>query len=263
MLMDARMEFVQEAASKALAKLLGESDGESDARLFEEMSYVLGRTHALVVESLDCASSSPSSPLSSPSSTSSSSSSASSSSSSSSHSPSRVANCESSVVVVDEKMLVQCVRYWEQLLDKPVGCRALEHVFSERRKDEEEDVGGRRSLVTVLLAIASPLALTTCQNLGARIVRFFNKLFKIAEKGLGTEDKPLDKLCKTLSSQLALVDASQLRDWLKLLVLGTSDSFQQVGQLDVEQDDKEQLNNEQVCTRCARLFRWLYHPRHV
>ncbi|XP_043276539.1 protein purity of essence isoform X5 [Venturia canescens] len=163
--MDARTDYLQELASKTLGKLIG--DPESETRQLREHLFVLHYTYNVIVD--------------------------------------YTTNTEDSInVSVDEKILKQCIKYWEQLLKKPVGCKALDQFFAPT---------SNRTLVSVLLSIASPQA---SQQFGTHVLHFFNMLFKTVEK---TTDGSLDRLCSSVSN-LANVEPEKLQLWLRHVVLG-------------------------------------------
>lgn len=165
--MDARTEYVQEMASKTLGKILG--DAESEARLLKVHLFVLSYTYNLIVD--------------------------------------YTSNTEESInVTIDEQILKHCIKYWEHLLDKPVGYKALGEFFSP-----ESDW----TLVSILLSIASPQA---SQQFGTHVLHFFNKLFKTAEK---VSDSNLDRLCSSVSN-LANVENDHLQTWLRHVILGAT-----------------------------------------
>ncbi|XP_011314104.1 protein purity of essence isoform X2 [Fopius arisanus] len=164
--MDARTDNLHELASKTLVKLLGAVD--SEARQLREHLYVLNYTYNVIVD--------------------------------------YTTNTEDSSinVSVDGTILKQCIKYWEQLLDNSVGCKALDQFFAPSTN---------RTLVSVLLSIASPQA---SQQFSTHVLHFFNKLYKTAEKNM---DGSLDRLCNSVSN-LAAVDNEKLQCWLRHVILG-------------------------------------------
>ncbi|KAJ8682718.1 hypothetical protein QAD02_018510 [Eretmocerus hayati] len=164
--MDLRTEYFQESASRALNTLIGEP--ESETRQIREHLFVLNHTYNLIVD--------------------------------------YTSNSDDAInISIDGKILKQCIKYWEQLLDKPVGCKALDQFFAPST---------HRTLVSVLLSIASP---QSSQQFSTHVLHFFNKLFKTAEK----EDGSLDRLCRSVSN-LAKVDNEKLQSWLAHVILGSS-----------------------------------------
>lgn len=93
LMMDARMDFIQDLASKTVVKLLG--DSENEALQLKEHLFVLGHTYSLILDYTK-----------------------------------NNGQEEGMNVQISERILNQCVAYWEQLLDKPVGCSALDQFFS-------------------------------------------------------------------------------------------------------------------------------------
>ncbi|XP_066993474.2 E3 ubiquitin-protein ligase UBR4 [Anabrus simplex] len=114
-------------------------------------------------------------------------------------------------VAVDEKVLQECLRFMETLLDKPAGRLALDQFFNR-------ETG--RDLVQVLLSVASPQG-SQSTHYGTMVLRFFNKLFSTAEKTPG--DVSLEHLCGSLS-RLATVEPELLQGWLHHVILGPATS---------------------------------------
>lgn len=165
--MDARTEYLQEAASQTLGRLVG--DFESEARQLCEHLFVLHHTYNLIIDYTS--------------------------------STEDVIN-----ILIDEKILKQCIKYWEQLLEKPVGCKALDIFFTPNTNT---------TLVSVLLSVASPQA---SQQFSTNVLHFFIKLFKTAEK---SSDSSLDRLCSSVSN-LANVKSEKLQAWLRHVILGAT-----------------------------------------
>ncbi|XP_034944940.1 E3 ubiquitin-protein ligase UBR4 isoform X2 [Chelonus insularis] len=176
--MDARTEHLQEMASKALTKLFGNADNET--KQLKEHLFVLKYTYNVILD--------------------------------------YTTNNEESInISVDEKILKHCIQYWEQLLDSPIGCKALDQLF---------EPSSDRNLVYVLLSIASPQA---SQPFNSHVLHFFNKLFKTAEK---TTDGSLDRLCCSVSN-LANVESGKLQNWLRHLILGAGSNSTNISPADI------------------------------
>ncbi|XP_069695727.1 E3 ubiquitin-protein ligase UBR4 isoform X2 [Periplaneta americana] len=110
-------------------------------------------------------------------------------------------------VAVDEKVLLECIKFMETLLDKAAGRLALDQFFNQ-------ETG--RDLVTVLLSVATPQGSLSTQY-STKVLHFFNKLFSTAEKTPG--DGSLERLCGSLS-RLATVEPAILQNWLRHVILG-------------------------------------------
>ncbi|XP_031787712.1 protein purity of essence isoform X2 [Nasonia vitripennis] len=166
--MDVRMEYFHEMASKTLNTLIGEPDSET--RQIREHLFVLNHTYNLIVD--------------------------------------YTSNLEDTInISIDGKILKQCIKYWEQLLEKPVGCKALDQFFAPSTN---------RTLVSVLLSIASPQSSHQFSN---HVLHFFNKLFKtVSEKD---SDGSLDRLCRSVAN-LAKVENEKLQSWLAHVILGSA-----------------------------------------
>ncbi|XP_008551349.1 E3 ubiquitin-protein ligase UBR4 isoform X1 [Microplitis demolitor] len=169
---DARTDYLQDMVSKILTKLLGGI--ESESRKLKEYLFILNHTYNVIID--------------------------------------YTKHNEFINLSVDGKILKQCIKYWEQLLDSPVGCKALDQFFTSCPN---------RTLVSVLLSISSPQA---SQQFNFHVLHFFNKLFKTAEK---MNDDSLDRLCCSVSN-LTNVENDVLQSWLKHVILGTKNNIPNV-----------------------------------
>jgi len=156
-------------ATNTLTKLLGQ-DNDNEARLLREHLFVLNHTYNLIIEyTMD--------------------------------------NTDESIkVVIDEDILDQCIKYWERLLEKPLGCKALDLFFAP---------DSNRSLVSVLLSITSPQA---SPQFSTYVFQFFSALFRTTEK---PGDGSLDRLCNSVAS-FANVEDEKLQTWLRHVILGVT-----------------------------------------
>lgn len=108
-------------------------------------------------------------------------------------------------VNLDESILHQILRYWESILLKPMGVKAMHHFFYQSK---------RGSLVKVLLSFTNT---QLTQSYATKILQFFENLFKIAEKSdslFKTEE-----LCACIS-ELGQIENTKLRNWLSHILLG-------------------------------------------
>ncbi|XP_051158982.1 E3 ubiquitin-protein ligase UBR4 isoform X2 [Leptopilina boulardi] len=191
--MDARTDYIQEMASKTLVKILG--DSESEARQLRLHLFILSYTYNLIID--------------------------------------YTGNNEMSLnVTIDEKILTNYIKYWEYLLDKPVGYKALGEFFSP---------SSSKSLISILLSISSS---HVSQQFGTHVLHFFNKLFKICEK---VNDTSLDRLCSTVAN-LSTVDNDRLQFWLRHVILGNenkkeNENWQNI-LVDVAKNQNNQENNQ-------------------
>ncbi|XP_018357497.1 PREDICTED: E3 ubiquitin-protein ligase UBR4 isoform X2 [Trachymyrmex cornetzi] len=166
--MDARTDYLREMATNTLTKLLGQ-DNDNEARVLREHLFVLNHTYNLIIEYTD--------------------------------------NTDGSIkVVIDEDILDQCIKYWERLLEKPLGCKALDLFFAP---------DSNRSLVSVLLSITSSQA---SPQFSTYVFQFFSALFKTTEK---PGDGSLDRLCNSVAS-FANVEDEKLQTWLRHVILGVT-----------------------------------------
>ncbi|XP_035739496.1 protein purity of essence-like isoform X1 [Vespa mandarinia] len=167
--MDARMEYLQEMSGKILTKLIGDND--SEARQLREHLFVLNHTYNLIIEYTN--------------------------------------NTDESIgISVDEKILKRCIKYWEDLLDKQVGHKALDLFFAPN---------ANHTLVAVLLSIISP---RLTQQFSTHVLHFFNALFKVAEKG---HDEAVERLCKSVLN-ITNIPNAKLQMWLRHIILGVSNT---------------------------------------
>lgn len=167
--MDARTDYLREMATNTLTKLLGQ-DNDNEARHLREHLFVLNHTYNLIIEYTD--------------------------------------NADGSIsIVIDEEILKQCIKYWERLLEKPLGCKALDLFFAPDTN---------HSLVSILLSITSPQA---SSQFSTYILHFFNALFRTTEKT--TNDGSLDRLCNSVAN-FANVESEKLQTWLRHVILGAT-----------------------------------------
>lgn len=102
-----------------------------------------------------------------------------------------------------------------------------------------------RSLISVLLSVSSSQA---SQHFGTRILHFFNRLFKVAEKQ--PSDVSLDRLCQ-LVSNLAKADSEQLQMWLRHVILGSS-----VSSPKTEETPEDNKKVESTSSAISELNNW-------
>ncbi|XP_078094991.1 E3 ubiquitin-protein ligase UBR4 isoform X5 [Mustelus asterias] len=127
---------------------------------------------------------------------------------------------------LDETILEECLQYLEKQLESSQARKAMEEFFSERGE-----------LVQIMMATAN-------ENLSAkfcnRVLKFFTKLFQLAEK---SPNPSLLNLCGSFA-QLACVEHSRLHAWLTRM---THAPPKDSDQLDVVQENRQLL---QILTAC-------------
>eukprot|EP00061_Rhincodon_typus_P016903 g45357.t1 len=127
---------------------------------------------------------------------------------------------------LDETILEECLQYLEKQLESSQARKAMEEFFSERGE-----------LVQIMMATAN-------ENLSAkfcnRVLKFFTKLFQLAEK---SPNPSLLHLCGSFA-QLACVEHSRLHAWLTRM---THAPPKDSDQLDVVQENRQLL---QILTAC-------------
>ncbi|CAB0040844.1 unnamed protein product, partial [Trichogramma brassicae] len=124
--MDARFEYLSEMAQKPLNILVGDRDQE--ARQLRDHLNILTRTYNVIIGYTNNAD-------------------------------------EPLMIQFDIMILKHCIKYWEKLLEKPVGCKALHEFFTS---------DSNRTLASILLSVASPHA---SPEFSKHVLHFFNKLF--------------------------------------------------------------------------------------
>lgn len=127
--------------------------------------------------------------------------------------------------IIDEKILHQCLKYYEKILDKSAGKQALESFFI-----------GDKDLVKVLMSVSSP---QMTQQYSTRVLHFFNKLFKAVEKS--SNDPSLNSLCSNVG-KLAEVETKELHTWLKHIILGPNGKSSDDSNTDVDTKESDADN---------------------
>lgn len=163
--LNAKTEFLYEKASKTLDKMIG--DTVTDEHQKRVYRHVLNHTYKLIVDYTSAPSG------------------------------------ESSII--DEKILHNCLKFYEKIIEKSSGRQALESFFT-----------GDKELVKVLLSVSNS---KMSQLYSTRVLHFFNKLFQAAEKS--STDPSLNYLCSSMS-KLAEVEEDKLQEWLKQVIVGSS-----------------------------------------
>lgn len=164
--LDLRTEFLHDTVSKTLDKMIG--DAETDEHQKRVYLHVLEHTYKLITNYTSI-------------------------------------SANSSNIIISEKILHNCLKFYERILEKSSGRQALEAFFT-----------GDRDLVKVLMSVSSP---QMSQKYSTRVLRFFNNLFQAAEKS--STDPSLNYLCNSMS-KLANVDENKLQIWLRHLIVGPS-----------------------------------------
>uniref|UniRef100_A0A6B2EA35 Putative e3 ubiquitin-protein ligase ubr4 n=1 Tax=Phlebotomus kandelakii TaxID=1109342 RepID=A0A6B2EA35_9DIPT len=167
LIFDIRTSYLYETANECLEILLGE-DYTSDSYQFLAYGNILKHTYKLVID-----------------------------------------YCEMSATVqemnLDETILHHVFKFWESMLDKQMGMKAMHEFFFESKKG---------SLVNILLSFSNT---NMSQTYSTKVLQFFEKLFQASEK---TESHfNLNQLCQCIS-ELGSVDAGRLKMWLSHILLG-------------------------------------------
>lgn len=164
--LDVRTEFLYENISRTLDKMIGDTDtDEHQKRVY---LHVLEHTYKLITNFTSL-------------------------------------SANNSNIIINEKILHNCLQFYEKILEKSSGRQALETFFT-----------GDKDLVKVLMSVASP---QMSQQYSTRVLHFFNNLFQAAEKS--STDPSLNYLCNSMS-KLANVDDDKLQVWLRHVIIGPS-----------------------------------------
>lgn len=164
--LDLRTEFLHDTVSKTLDKMIG--DVETDEHQKRVYLHVLEHTYKLITNYTSI-------------------------------------SANSGNIIINEKILHNCLKFYERILEKSSGRQALEVFFT-----------GDRDLVKVLMSVSSP---QMSQQYSTRVLHFFNNLFQAAEKS--STDPSLNYLCNSMS-KLAEVEEDKLQIWLRHLIVGPS-----------------------------------------
>lgn len=164
--LDLRTEFLHDTVSKTLDKMIG--DAETDEHQKRVYLHVLEHTYKLITNYTTL-------------------------------------SANSGNIIVNEKILNHCLKFYEKILEKSSGRQALEMFFT-----------GDRDLVKVLMSVSSP---QMTQQYSTRVLRFFNNLFQAAEKS--STDPSLNYLCNSMG-KLANVEDDKLQIWLRHVIIGPS-----------------------------------------
>lgn len=164
--LDMRTEFLYETATKTLDKMIG--DTETDEHQKRVYLRVLYHSYKLIV---NCT----------------------------------LLNDSNYKMLINEKMLHNCLKFYEKILEKSSGRQALETFFT-----------GDKDLVKILMSVSNP---QMSQQYSTKVLHFFNKLFQAAEKS--STDPSLNYLCFSMG-KLANVESEQLQTWLKQIIIGPS-----------------------------------------
>lgn len=167
LLFDVRTEFLYDIANKCLELLIG-SDSSSNAYVFPIYSNILKHTYKLLIDFADISS-------------------------------------QGRNVGLNESVLHNVLKCWEQMLEKPIGLKAMHEFFSVTKQG---------NLVSVLLSFANT---SLSQLYATKILQFFEKLFQSSEKA--DSQFKLDELCACVS-ELGQVENSKLKTWLSHILLG-------------------------------------------
>lgn len=169
MLFDLRTEYLYDLINKCLESLLG-SDSSSELYQLLALRHLIQHSYTILLE-----------------------------------------YCEFSIagsgkqINVDESVLHDIIRFWEGLMDKPNGLKALREFFYIKKTG---------NLVNILLSFTGT---NLTQQYSRKVLKFFEKLFQTSENM--DSSYSIDEVCSSLSD-LGTVDSTRLRNWLSHILLG-------------------------------------------
>lgn len=166
MLFDIRTEYLYDVTQQCLQTILGGAD--TDAHQFLALTNIVSHSYKLLIDYSEL-------------------------------------SAQGSNVNLDESILHQILRYWESILLKPMGVKAMHNFFYEAK-------GG--SLVKVLLSFTNT---QLTQAYATKVLQFFENLFKAAEKSDSLFK--LEELCSCIS-ELGQIENVKLKNWLSHILLG-------------------------------------------
>lgn len=164
---DVRTEFVHKIASKTVEILFGD-DKQSESYQLMAYGYVLKHSYKFIIDYAEI-------------------------------------SATSATGCPDESILHQIFKFWDTMLEKPMGMKALYTFFCETKQG---------SLVDILLSFSNT---NMSQPYSTRVLQFFEKLFQAAEKKSSAFG--LNELCECVS-ELGNVEQVKLRNWLSHILLG-------------------------------------------
>lgn len=169
MLFDLRTDFLYDLNNKCLESLIG-SDSSSEVYQLLAYRHLLHHSYTILVE-----------------------------------------YCELSIagsgkqINVDEAALHDIIRFWEHMMDKTNGLKALREFFFEKKNG---------NLVNILLSFTGT---NLSQQYSRKVLKFFEKLFQSSENM--DSSFSIDEVCSSLSD-LGTVDSTRMRNWLSHILLG-------------------------------------------
>lgn len=108
----------------------------------------------------------------------------------------------SKTLAIDEKVLHHCIKFLENIIEKPIGYQAFATYFN-----------GEKDLIKILISASSS---QKSQQYSTRVLQFFNKLFQVTEKSSEKEMKFLSaSICKLVN-----LDKSSLNKLFHHIIIG-------------------------------------------
>uniref|UniRef100_A0A1I8NYS2 UBR-type domain-containing protein n=1 Tax=Stomoxys calcitrans TaxID=35570 RepID=A0A1I8NYS2_STOCA len=178
-LMDARMEYVFDTAEKCLQSLMQGVDQAAEQQQRMSYNYILKYHYRFLMEYADEVKNSP--------------------------------QTEQQSVIFNESLLFAVVKSMTQMLEKPMGVRAIHEFFTKR---ESSELNNEPSLVDLLLSFTGTnLSMTYARKL----LQFVEKLFHIAQQP--DSGFPMEDLVHCFGD-LANVEQQRIKSWLTHVIYG-------------------------------------------
>lgn len=167
LLFDVRSEYVYNSANKCLELLL---DGDSTTEAYQLQAYstILRHSYRLIIDYSELSS-------------------------------------QGRSLNLDEIILHNILKFWETMLEKPIGLKAMHAFFYEYQQG---------NLVQVLISFSNT---TLSQVYSTKVLKFFEKLFQTTEKP--ETNFTLDEISSCVSD-LGNIEPSKLKNWLSHILLG-------------------------------------------
>lgn len=167
MIFDLRAEYLYDVVNKCLESLLG---GDSNSETYQLLAYsnVLRHSYQFLIEYSDL-------------------------------------SAQGQTINIDESVLHNIIKFWESMLDKTIGLKAMREFFYESKKG---------NLVQILLSFTGT---SLSQKYSTKVLQFFEKLFAASEKLDAQFDE--EEVCNCIT-ELVNADAAKLKSWLSHILLG-------------------------------------------
>lgn len=167
LLFDVRSEYIYNSANKCL-ELLFDGDSTTEAYQLQAYSIILRHSYRLIIDYSELSS-------------------------------------QGRSLNLDEIILHHILKFWETMLEKPIGLKAMHGFFYEYQQG---------NLVQVLISFSNT---TLSQVYSTKVLKFFEKLFQTTEKS--ETNFTLEEISRCVSD-LGSIEPSKLKNWLSHILLG-------------------------------------------